>query len=79
MYSDRMTDEESETQKLIAHFMSVSAPLERYLQEGRPLTALQLESISLAVDGHRIVAKESKRCRTPHNLMPFLWRSTPLV
>jgi hypothetical protein len=51
MYSDHMTDEESETQKLIAAFMSASAPLERYLQEGRPLTALQLESISLTVDG----------------------------
>ena len=45
-----MTDEESETQKLIAHFMSASAPLERYLQEARPLTDLQLESISLTVD-----------------------------
>ena len=28
---------------------------------------------------HRIVVKESKRCRNPHNLVPFLWRSTLLV
>jgi hypothetical protein len=46
-----VNDEEVETQKLIAHFMSASAPLERYLQQGRPLTALQLESISLTIDG----------------------------
>jgi hypothetical protein len=46
-----MSDEELEPHKLIAHFMSASAPLERYLQQGRPLTALQLESISLTIDG----------------------------
>jgi hypothetical protein len=36
--------------KIIADFMASSAPLERYLQEGRPLTHLQLESITLTVD-----------------------------
>src|ERR671910_30479 len=51
MYGDHVNGEEIETQKLIAHFMSASAPLERYLQQGKPLTALQLESISLTIDG----------------------------
>jgi hypothetical protein len=46
MYNNHVNDE-----KLIAHFMSASAPLERYLQQGKPLTALQLESISLTIDG----------------------------
>jgi hypothetical protein len=50
MYSDRMTGE-LETQKLIANFMAASNELERYLQDGKPLTPLQLESLSVAVSG----------------------------
>jgi hypothetical protein len=45
MYGDHVNGAEIETQKLIAHFMSASAQLERYLQQGKPLTALQLESL----------------------------------
>ena len=39
------------TDKLIATFMTASAPLESYLQQGNPLTDQQLELISLTVSG----------------------------
>jgi hypothetical protein len=42
--------EDPDVFKLIANFLAVSAPLEKYLQEGRPLTNLQLEFITLTVD-----------------------------
>ena len=52
MYSGRMTEEDAATHnKLIAEFMSVSTQLERYLQEGKSLTTVQLESLSLTVSG----------------------------
>jgi hypothetical protein len=51
MYSGRMTEQEAATHNLIAEFMSVSTQLERYLQEGKSLTTLQLESLSLTVSG----------------------------
>ncbi|HSF65965.1 MAG TPA: hypothetical protein VLA67_00890 [Nitrospiraceae bacterium] len=38
-----MTEEDVAAHKLIAQFMSVSTKLEKYLQEGKPLTPLQLE------------------------------------
>jgi hypothetical protein len=48
-YSGRMTAEDAAIHKLIAEFMSFSTQLERYLQKGKPLTTLQLESLSLTV------------------------------
>lgn len=35
--------------RLIATFMAAITPLERYLRRGRPLTGLQVESLSLAL------------------------------
>lgn len=51
IYSDSMTEEDVAAHKLIAQFMSVSTKLEKYLQEVKPLTPLQLESISLTISG----------------------------
>ena len=39
------------TDKLIATFMTASAPIESYLQQGKPLTDQQLELISLTISG----------------------------
>ena len=38
-------------QQAIATFMSGSTAIERYLQEQRPLTDLQLQSVSLTIAG----------------------------
>ncbi|MBX3302181.1 MAG: chemotaxis protein CheB [Nitrospira sp.] len=51
-----MTDEKSakaapEAHKLLATFMSASAPIETYLQHGHPLTDHELELLSLTVSG----------------------------
>jgi len=43
--------DEVPTHYLIAHFMSVSAPLEEYLRQGRPLTAREIELVSLTITG----------------------------
>jgi len=51
MYSDRMADEDVTTQRLIANFMTASTPIEKYLQQGGQLTDLELQSISLTIDG----------------------------
>jgi hypothetical protein len=61
MYSNRMTEEDVEIHKLIAEFMSVSTQLERYLQEGKPLSILQLESLSLTVSGLQTFLDSWKR------------------
>lgn len=37
--------------RLLANFMSASSPIEKYLQEGGPLTVLELESLSLTISG----------------------------
>jgi len=37
--------------RLIAKFMSESALVEKYLQQGRPLTAQQFDSLSLTISG----------------------------
>jgi len=46
-----MNNEELQTNQLLATFMSASAPIEAYLQEGGPLTPLQLQSLTLTIDG----------------------------
>lgn len=48
MYSLSMTDEPKSYQ-LIATFMTASTPLEQYLQQGRPLTDLEVGSVSITV------------------------------
>jgi hypothetical protein len=42
--------DEQEAHRIVANFLTASAPLERHLQEGKPLTKLELESITLALD-----------------------------
>lgn len=37
--------------RIIADFMKASTPIEQHLQLGRPLATLQLDSISLTVEG----------------------------
>ena len=46
-----MDDKQLEAQRLIADLMSASAPVESYLQQAQPLTPIQLESLSLTIDG----------------------------
>ena len=48
MYSTRMTNE-PKAHRLVADFMTASTPLEQYLQQGGPLTDLQVESVSITV------------------------------
>ncbi len=48
---DPMDQEQMEANRLIADFMTASTPLEAYLQQGQPLTALQLQSITNTIDG----------------------------
>jgi hypothetical protein len=38
-------------EEVIAQFLSTSSRLEKYLQDGKPLTMQQLESLSVAVSG----------------------------
>ena len=70
MYSGRMTEEDAATHKLIAEFMSVSTQLERYLQEGKSLTTLQLESLSLTVSGLHTFLDSWKRKYGPKSKNP---------
>ena len=46
-----MDKKETDPQRLLATFMSASAPMETYLQQGGALTPLQLESLSLTIEG----------------------------
>jgi hypothetical protein len=41
------------TQRLIAHLMSASVPVEEHLRQGKPLTTQQFESLSLTIEGLR--------------------------
>ena len=50
MYSKCMTDDKVEAHLLISNFMSASAPLELYLEQQRPLTDLELQSLSLTLE-----------------------------
>jgi hypothetical protein len=70
MYSGRMTEEDAAIHKLIAQFMSVSSQLETYLQEGKPLTTLQLESLSLTVSGLHTFLDSWKRKHGPKSRNP---------
>ena len=45
-----MADEDLPTHRLIANFMTASTPLEKHLQQGEPLTDLELQSLSLTID-----------------------------
>jgi hypothetical protein len=56
MYSDRMArklavEKTLPIHQLIADFLAVSSPLEAFLQQRKPLTNLELQSITLTVDG----------------------------
>jgi len=64
-----MTEEDAATE-LIAEFMSVSTQLERYLQEGKSLTTLQLESLSLTVSGLHTFLDSWKRKHGPKSTNP---------
>jgi hypothetical protein len=46
-----MAQKELDAQRLIANLMSASAPREMYLQQGKPLTDLQMESLALTIEG----------------------------
>ena len=46
-----MDEKELDPQRLLANFMSASALMETYLQQGGQLTPLQLESLSLTIEG----------------------------
>jgi hypothetical protein len=46
-----MDTDTAKVQRLIANFMSASAPMEEYLRQGRPLTPQELESVSLTISG----------------------------
>ena len=47
-----MNDEEQlHANQLLATFMSASAPMEAYLQQGGALTPLQLQSLTLTIEG----------------------------
>ena len=70
MYSGRMTEEDAATHELIAEFMSVSTQLERYLQEGKSLTTVQLESLSLTVSGLHTFLDSWKRKHSPKSKHP---------
>ena len=65
-------------QRLIAQLMSVSAPVEDHLQQGKPLTALQFESLSLTIAGLRTFLEAWKRKNKVSPLEePFLFKYQP--
>ena len=68
-----MSTDVVETQRLIAHLMLASAPVEEYLQQNKPLTAQQYESLSLTLEGLQTFLEVWKR---KHNVRdePFLSR-----
>ena len=46
-----MGTEPIQIRRLIANLMSASTPIEAYLQQGKPLTPLDLDSLSLTISG----------------------------
>jgi hypothetical protein len=46
-----MTLDETEVQRMVADFMKASTPLETYLQQGGPLSSLQLDLVASTVSG----------------------------
>jgi hypothetical protein len=56
-----MDTDAAQTECLIANFVSVSIPVEEYLRHGRPLTAQELESVSLTITGLKTFLELWKR------------------
>ena len=46
-----MTLDETQVQRMVADFMKASTPLETYLQQGGPLSPLQLDLVASTVSG----------------------------
>ena len=46
-----MTLDETEVQRMVADFMKASTPLETYLQQGGPLSPLQLDLVASTLAG----------------------------
>ena len=46
-----MTLDETEVQRMVAAFMKASTPLETYLQQGGPLSPLQLDLVASTLAG----------------------------
>jgi hypothetical protein len=46
-----MTLDETEVQRMVADFMKASTPLETYLQQGGPLSPLQLDLVASTLSG----------------------------
>jgi len=51
--SARISDDDVDTSRLLATFISSSADIERYLQQLRPLTDLEYETLALTISGLR--------------------------
>jgi len=51
VYEVYMATDTIRIHRLIAEFMSASSPVEKYLQQGRPLTAQEFDSLSLTISG----------------------------
>ena len=60
MYIIDMTNE-PKAHRLIANFMTASTPLEQYIQQGSPLTDLEVESVSMTVKNIQIFLDIWKR------------------
>jgi hypothetical protein len=61
-----MTDE-PKSHRLVANFMTASTPLEQYLQQGKPLTELEADSIEVTVDSLKIFLDSWKRKHAQKN------------
>jgi len=62
--------------RLIANFMTALIPIEKYLKGGRPLTGLQVESLSLAlatVESFLAVWKAAKGYKVLHKKSDRTW------
>jgi hypothetical protein len=56
-----MTLDENEVQRMVADFMKASTPLETYLQQGGPLSPLQLDLVASTVSGLQTFLDSWKR------------------
>ncbi len=72
MKNEKTIKDVLKTEQMIAAFMSASAPIESYLQGGKPLTDRQLEMISLTVSGLQTFLDAWKRKRRPKSTSTFL-------
>jgi hypothetical protein len=55
-----MTDK-PKSHRLVADFMIASTPLEKYLQEGSPLTEVELDSVEVTLDSLQLFLDAWKR------------------